>query len=231
MDETTARSRLNAFVEKAKKDQFQGYDVFDLKRSQRKAVRTQLTKHSNHLQNSLNDANPCPHRIEIGSEKVSLAFQDLTKLDEYILSFISQYDDDDDTVVEADTFLADSWYVNTERVLAAARKAIIDLTPPPAPLAAPTAAPAAHLSELRLPKVELPTFEGSSSSDYHSWVTQFDNLIHKKSMPNHQKLLYLKTCCTHEAKKIADGYSVTDDNYDKLYGVFKKRFGKPRMIK
>ena len=229
MDEATAKGRINAFIEKAKRDKFEGFDAFDLKRSQRRAIRTQLTKHSNHLQNALSDANPCPDRIEIGTEKVTKAFEDLTELDEYILSFISQYDDDD-AVVEADTFLADSWYVNTERVLAAARKAIRDLTPP-APLAAPTAAPAAHLSELRLPKVELPTFEGSSSSGYHSWVTQFDNLIHNKSMPNHQKLLYLKTCCTHEAKKIADGYSVTDDNYDKLYGVFKKRFGKPRMIK
>ena len=122
-------------LKKLKGTNLKVFDAFDLKRSQRRAIRTQLTKHSNHLQNALSDANPCPDRIEIGTEKVTKAFEDLTELDEYILSFISQYDDDD-AVVEADTFLADSWYVNTERVLAAARKAIRDLTPP-----APTCSP------------------------------------------------------------------------------------------
>ena len=55
--------------------------------------------------------------------------------------------------------------------------------------------------------------------------------MNSKPIPKHQKLLYLKTACILEAKKIAEPYSVTDDNYDQLYGVLKKRFGKPRMIK
>ena len=229
MDEATAKAKLTAFIEKATKDNYHGMDEFNTKRSHRKAVRIQVTKHINHLKTAIADATPCVHEIGVSLEKVTKAFNDMTDIDEYILAFISHYAED---VAAADEFLADNWYRNANKATAAARKKIAELTPP-APLAATTAtaAPAAQLSEVKVPKVELPTFTGNSPSEYHSFITQFNSLIHTKSIPNHQKLLYLKSCCTHEAKKISDAYSVTDDNYDQLYGVFKKRFGRPRMIK
>ena len=233
MDEATAKGKLTAFIEKAKKDNYHGIDEFNTKRSHRKAVRIQITKHINHLNTAIADANPCIHEIGVSLEKVTKAFNDMTDLDEYILAFIIHYDED---VAAADEFLADHWYRNANKATASARKAIADLTPP-APLAAtvaPTAAPAAasaNFSEVKLPKVELPTFAGNSSSDYHSFITQFNSSVHIKPIPNHQKLLYLKSCCILEAEEIAKPYSVTDDNYDQLYGVLKRRFGKPRMIK
>ena len=190
MDENTARGIVTAFIEKAKKEKFQGLDEFETKRSQRKALRTQLSKNVNHLQNAIDAPTPCIHTIKVIEEKVTKSLKELTESDEYNWSFISHYNDD--AAVEADELLGNKWYSNTYKALAAARKSIIDLTPP-APVVAPMATPAANLSEVRLPKMELPTFAGSSSSDYHSWVTQFNNLIHTKSMPNHQKLLYLKT--------------------------------------
>ena len=139
MDGTTARGSLNAFIEKAKRDKIQGLDEFDLKRSQRKTVRGQLTRNITHLQNAIDDPTPCIHTIKVIEEKVNNAFKDMTGLDEYIRSFISLQNDDD--TVEADEVLGDKWYSSTYKVLGAARKAITDLTPP-APLAAPTAAPA-----------------------------------------------------------------------------------------
>ena len=58
MDETTAKGIFTAFIEKAKKDNLQGLDEFDLKRSQRKTVRGQLTRNTTHLQNAIDDPNP-----------------------------------------------------------------------------------------------------------------------------------------------------------------------------
>ena len=150
MDETTAKGKLTAFIEKVTKDRLQGVDEFDLKRSQRKTVRGQLTRNTTHLQNAIDDATPCLHTITIIEEKVAKAFTDLTELDEYIRSFISFHDD---ATVEADEVLGDKWYSNTYKILGAARKAITDLTPA-APLAAAPAAPAPQLSEVKVPKVE-----------------------------------------------------------------------------
>ena len=108
MDETTARGSLNAFIEKAKRDKIQGLDEFDLKRSQRKTVRGQLTRNITHLQNTIDDPTPCIHTIKVIEEKVNNAFKDMTGLDEYIRSFISLQNDDD--TVEADEVLGDKWY-------------------------------------------------------------------------------------------------------------------------
>ena len=163
MDETTAKGIVTAFLEKGTKEKYHRMDEFVTQRSQRKAIRTQITKNITHLQNAINDPTPCLHTIKIVEEKLNKGLKELTETDESIWSFIGFYNED--ATVEADEFLGNKWYDNTYKTLAAARKAITDLTPP-APIADPTAAPAAasaNFSEVKLPKVELPTFAGNSS--------------------------------------------------------------------
>ena len=82
MDEATAKAKLTAFIEKATKDNYHGMDEFNTKRSHRKAVRIQVTKHINHLKTAIADATPCVHEIGVSLEKVTKAFNDMTDIDD-----------------------------------------------------------------------------------------------------------------------------------------------------
>lgn len=120
---------------------------------------------------------------------------------------------------------------------AALREVIERLSPSAASSSAPatdTAAAAAPgssaeiKSEVKLPQINLPTFSGR----YEEWQTFYDmfsSLIHKnQSITAVQKLHYLKSYLTGEAKNLLSNFSTTEANYEEAWKQLVKRYNNKR---
>ena len=125
-------------------------------------------------------------------------------------------------------------FVLDEEAAAKGQKSLKALRPPPSVPTAPhhpAHTPAAHVAEVKLPKVELPKFEGKSPSEYQGFISTFDSMIHTSTtIDDVTKLIYLKSCCLGRAKEIADGFTVTSDNYKELNAVLKAAYGLLRLV-
>ena len=69
-------------------------DEFNTRSSQRKAIRTKITKNITHLQNAINDPTPCVHSIKVVEEKLNKTLNELNEVDEYIWAFIGHHNED-----------------------------------------------------------------------------------------------------------------------------------------
>lgn len=83
---------------------------------------------------------------------------------------------------------------------------------------------------VRLPKLDLPTFNGV----YHQWLNFFDSfksLIHdKKQLINIQKLHYLRSCLKDEAAKVISSLETSDANYEVAWNLLIERYDNNRII-
>lgn len=81
----------------------------------------------------------------------------------------------------------------------------------------------------RLPKLELPKFNG----DYTSWQTfweKFEACVDKSSIPDVNKFSYLQSVLGGEAALSIRGLALTSENYATAKEILKKRFGRPQRI-
>lgn len=96
---------------------------------------------------------------------------------------------------------------------------------------APEAVSDAHASAARLPKLDLPRFNG----DLLEWPTFWEfyyNAIHTNpKIGNRERFTYLHTCLEGPAKQTIEGLSLTDKNYGIAIDLLKERFGKEDAIK
>ena len=69
------------------------------------------------------------------------------------------------------------------------------------------------VADTRLPRLELPTFNGNLG-EWMSFIDQFDAVVHNRSIPPVQKLVYLKSCLKGSAARVIQNIATTDDNYD-----------------
>ena len=81
-----------------------------------------------------------------------------------------------------------------------------------------------------LPKAQLPKFNGKSCAEYMSFIDTFNAMIGSKDMFDVEKLTYLKLCLQDEAKTIADGYLVKEENYNILLQHLQAKFGQNKLI-
>ncbi len=87
-------------------------------------------------------------------------------------------------------------------------------------------------SKVKLPKISLPTFEGS----YHTWISfknRFTNLIHENtSLSNVDKLEYLKSCLTvgSEAERTIQRFQMTDQNYAAAWDRLNEKYDNKRIL-
>lgn len=83
---------------------------------------------------------------------------------------------------------------------------------------------------LRLPKIELPCFEG----DYTDWLNFRDlflSLIHENEGLNHvQKLHYLKSCLKNNAAQIIASLPTIASNYSVAWQLINERFNNERIL-
>lgn len=85
-------------------------------------------------------------------------------------------------------------------------------------------------SNVKLPKIGLPSFEGS----YHTWMSfknRFTKLIHEKtSLSNVEKLEYLKSCVKGEAEKAIQRFQITDQNYTAAWERLNAKYDNMRIL-
>jgi len=78
---------------------------------------------------------------------------------------------------------------------------------------------------VRLPTLDLPTFDGQESSWPAFWAS-FDSAIHDNdSLTATQKFTYLMGRLRGSAKGLVEGYAVTEANYDNVIKLLLERFG------
>lgn len=87
-----------------------------------------------------------------------------------------------------------------------------------------------ELHNVRLPKLDLPSFNGN----YHDWLNFFDtfkSIIHdNKQLADVQKLQYLRSCLKDEASKVIDSLETTSANYTIALDLLKERYDNRRII-
>ena len=87
-----------------------------------------------------------------------------------------------------------------------------------------------HHSEMRLPKLELPSFYGDVLK-FSSYWDQFRCAVHEnKELSSVQKFTYLRATLKGTALKTIDGFEVTAANYDHAIQAILHRYGRKRII-
>lgn len=85
------------------------------------------------------------------------------------------------------------------------------------------------MKNVRLPKLELPTFSGNVV-EWKSFWDQYKVTVHESDLPGVNKFTYLKSLLKGEAKSCIDGLSVTEGHYLTACQLLEERFGKPDRI-
>jgi hypothetical protein len=104
---------------------------------------------------------------------------------------------------------------------------IQSLTPRPAP---PVTIPPVTENHVKLPTLELPTFDGK----FENWQS-FQDLFHasvesKTSLRDSQKLQYLKSCVKGDAANLIKSFTVTDAHFQEAWDLLKERYDNKREI-
>ena len=84
-------------------------------------------------------------------------------------------------------------------------------------------------SQIRLPKLNLPTFDGNILCWQEFWDV-FNSSVHEQEIPNVTKFSYLKGTLRGTAANAIHGISITNDNYNTVIELLKERFGKSEVI-
>ncbi|XP_037296552.1 uncharacterized protein LOC115448841 [Manduca sexta] len=81
----------------------------------------------------------------------------------------------------------------------------------------------------KLPKMELARFDGNVLKWYQFW-DQFSSNVDSRDISDVDKLLYLQSVLTDDAKQAVEGLDTTNKNYQIAVNTLKERFGKPGAI-
>lgn len=81
----------------------------------------------------------------------------------------------------------------------------------------------------RLPKLDLPHFEGNVK-DWPSFWELFANAVDKTEIPAISKFAYLRTVIKGDAARCVEGLSLTAAHYTKAVELLKARFGRKELI-
>jgi hypothetical protein len=83
---------------------------------------------------------------------------------------------------------------------------------------------------LKLPKLELPTYSGDLLKFQNFWY-QFEAAVHKnEDLPDIQKFTYLRSVLKGNALQTVEGFEVTGANYAPAVEALKHRYGRKRVI-
>lgn len=205
-----------------------GAQYFDLKNN-RTVVRTRVSKSITSLKNSIQGSDV--YEIRENLETLRKHHDDLQDRDASIWIFMV----DHPLVLEADSEICTTQYSDPcTKMIAIALKRLSELNPQSAnsPSFNPTST-TAHIgrpSNVRLPKLQLPTFSGKSACEYKAFWNAFSMIDSDTTLDSIQKLHYLKAACIGEAQFIADGFAVSNHNYDELKAHLQLMFGSKRQI-
>lgn len=101
---------------------------------------------------------------------------------------------------------------------------------PPTPPSTRSSSASELLSQVRLPKLNLPVFSGA----YDEWFPFYDtfqSIIHRNtSLDDIQKLQYLRASLTGDAKNIISALEISAANYEAAWRLLKNRYDNKRVI-
>ena len=84
--------------------------------------------------------------------------------------------------------------------------------------------------QLRLPRINLPTFSGSYH-EWHSFYDTFDSVVNKNSnVPDIEKFIHLKSALKDQAAEIIESLEVTAEKYVEAWEMLKNRYDNKRWI-
>lgn len=82
----------------------------------------------------------------------------------------------------------------------------------------------------RLPKLDLPTFEGDVL-EWQSFWDSYESAIHtNQSLSDVQRFTYLKSLLKYEALQTVSGFAITNTNYGKAVTLLHERYGQKHKI-
>jgi len=88
----------------------------------------------------------------------------------------------------------------------------------------------AQTNNLRLPKIELPTFAGGYE-EWYAFYDTFHSLIHNvRSIPRIQKFHYLRSALRGDAAAVIQSLEVSAANYDEAWQMLTVRYDNKRLI-
>ena len=198
-------------------------------KDQRTVLRSRVTKAINSVRAAVAETDIFV--IEEALRALQKSYEELGDKDTQIQLFMA----DSDAVLGADGEISALVYLEPAmKAIAMAKKRSRELDTThtvPSPHTPHNAQTTPNSGKVRLPKVLMPTFSGTSSSEYSTFIQKFNSLIHRDdSLDDVEKLMYLQSGCLDEAKKIADGYAVTAANYQQLRDALHQMFGRKRMV-
>lgn len=86
-------------------------------------------------------------------------------------------------------------------------------------------------SEVRLPKLELPTFSGKKYEDFATFCDSFEKSIHNSTrLSNIEKFRYLNGVLKDDAQRLLQHIAITNDNYEPAWEKLCGRYDKKKFI-
>ncbi len=94
-----------------------------------------------------------------------------------------------------------------------------------------TSSPPAHKVGVKLPQLDVPTFDGNVTH-WRSFWEQFVIAVHDRAtLSKTEKLTYLRHALKEgSAKHVIEGLSGSSDQYDEAIDCLRKRFNRPRIL-
>ena len=83
--------------------------------------------------------------------------------------------------------------------------------------------------DVRLPKINLPTFDGKVT-EWQSFWERFESGVHQKRLRDVDKFHYLRSVLEGEAKLAIEGFELSSANYEAALSILKERFGRQEAI-
>lgn len=83
--------------------------------------------------------------------------------------------------------------------------------------------------EAKLPKLSLKPFDGKVEN-WISFIQLFDSLVHKRDMPNVEKLHYLLSSVEGNAYNLIKNFPLTEESYLDAYSALNKYYNRKRQI-
>ena len=84
-------------------------------------------------------------------------------------------------------------------------------------------------TNVKLPKLNLPTFDGQTDKWLYFWES-FESCVDQSNLPEVQKLSYLKGLLKGEAARAVAGLTLAASSYQPAVEILKLRYGKPEKL-
>ena len=87
-----------------------------------------------------------------------------------------------------------------------------------------------HQSHIRIPKLELPSFRGEPLKWFEFWAL-FRSAIHEQPhLTDVEKLTYLFSCLKGEARRVVEGFTIEDNNYQLVIDTLNCVYGNKQAL-